>query len=177
MKRVLSFILSLMLVFAMTAEAVAPQSTTSYTSVISTEPQEEYTVGPSTPTPRVLKQMRENRPRKAPIRQLKAAERKFKRVIKRTTPNPKVQAPSSSPMPVNAPEMPVGPQMPSQPSKTERFLGAVAKIMTKTRGPNIFVWLPAISTDPNTGPTYGVLPVLVLANPETRHIQHLLAPS
>jgi outer membrane protein assembly factor BamA len=49
--------------------------------------------------------------------------------------------------------------------------------MTKTWGPNIFVWLPAVSTDPNAGPTGGVLPVLVLADPESHHIQHLLAPS
>src|SRR5882672_4705141 len=99
MKRALSFILSLMLVFVMTAQAVAPQGTTAYTTVLSTEPQEPYTVGPSTPTPRALRQMRLNRPRNAPIRQLKAAERKFKRVIKKTTPNPKVQAPSAYPMP------------------------------------------------------------------------------
>ena len=58
------------------AGAVAPQGTTGYTTVISTEPQEEYTVGPSTPTPAQLKQMRQQRPRKPPIRQLKAMERK-----------------------------------------------------------------------------------------------------
>src|SRR2546421_562512 len=29
----------------------------------------------------------------------------------------------------------------------------------------------------NTGPTYGLLPVLVLADEENRHIRHLLAPS
>jgi hypothetical protein len=177
MKRVLSFFLSLMLVFVMTAEAVAPQGTTSYSTVISTEPQEEYTVGPSTPTPRVLRQMRQNRPRNAPIRQLKAVQRKIRRVIKKTAPNPNVQAPSAYPMPANAPVMPIGPQMPPRPTAGERFLGAVAKVMTKTWGPNIFVWLPAISTDPNAGPTGGVLPVMVLADSESRHIRHLLAPS
>jgi len=49
--------------------------------------------------------------------------------------------------------------------------------MTKSWNGNIFVWLPAISTDPNGGPTYGVLPVLVLSDPETHHIRQLLAPS
>jgi len=49
--------------------------------------------------------------------------------------------------------------------------------MTKSWNGNIFVWLPAISTDPNAGPTFGILPVLVLADPDTHHIRHLFAPS
>jgi outer membrane protein assembly factor BamA len=49
--------------------------------------------------------------------------------------------------------------------------------MTKSWRGNIFVWLPAISTDPNTGPTYGLMPVVVLADPLTHHIRNLLAPS
>jgi len=49
--------------------------------------------------------------------------------------------------------------------------------MTATWDNNIFVWLPAISTDPNSGPTYGILPVLVLSEKVHHHIQHLVAPS
>lgn len=49
--------------------------------------------------------------------------------------------------------------------------------MTRSWRGNVFVWLPAISTDPNTGPTYGLMPVLVLADPATHHIRHLVAPS
>jgi hypothetical protein len=175
-RRVLYFISSMLVIFG-SAQAVAPKDTTTYTTVISTEPQEEYTIKPSTPTPAQLRQMKRQRPRKAPIRQLKKMQRKIERVIKKTTPNPKVQEPSFSPMPVNAPEMPKAPQMAPQPSAVERFFGAVSKIMTKAWGPNLFVWLPAISTDPNAGPTGGVLPVMVLADPESHHIQHLLAPS
>ena len=63
------------------------------------------------------------------------------------------------------------------PTGTERFLKAAAKIMTTTWDNNIFVWLPAISTDPNTGPTIGILPVLVLSDKITHHIRHLMAPS
>ncbi len=73
--------------------------------------------------------------------------------------------------------MPAGPTMPAQPSRVERFLGAAAKIMTKSWGDNIFVWLPALSTDPNSGPTAGVLPVMVLSDKTTHHIRHLFAPS
>ncbi len=142
-----------------------------------TVPQNDFTISPSTPTKAQLRQMRRHRPRRAPIRQLKAMERNIERVIKKTAPNPKVQAPSLYPMPVNAPAMPKAPQMAPQPSALERFFGAVSKVMTKTWGPNLFVWLPAISTDPNSGPTEGVLPVMVLADPENRTIRHLLAPS
>ena len=177
MKKARVFLISFALVLWETAYAVAPQDTTGYTAVVSTEPEEAYTVGPSTPTPQQLKQMRQQRPRKAPMREIRAMERKIKRVIKKTKPNPKVQAPSAYPLPVNAPTMPTRPPMPPQPSRTERFLGAVAKIITKTWGANIFVWLPAVSTDPNAGPTGGVLPVLVLADSKTRHIRQLVAPS
>ena len=177
MKRSMASLLCCLLVLNGSAAGVAPQEGSSYNAAISSEPSEEYAVYPSTPTRSQLRQMRRNRPRKAPIRQLKAMERKIERVIKKTSPNPKVAGPGSSPLPANAPEMPKAPLMPPRPSASERFFGAVAKIMTKTWGADIFVWLPAISTDPNAGPTGGVLPVLVLADRESHHIQHLLAPS
>ncbi len=139
---------------------------------------EEEELRPTPPTPAQRKQIKnEHKPRKAPAKQIKDIERKFKRAIKNTSPNPKVQGTDLSPMPPSAPEMPKAPQMPPQPSKTERFLGAAAKVLTKSWGSNIFVWLPAISTDPNTGPTMGIMPVLVLADQQNRTIRHLLAPS
>ncbi len=139
--------------------------------------EDDYDLSTSTPAQAPRKQLSEHRPRKGPAKQLQNIERTIKRTIKKTSPNPKVQKSSPSPMPPNAPDMPKAPQMPPTPTGTERFLGAVAKVMTKSWGPNIFVWLPAISTDPNTGPTMGVLPVLVLADTESHHIRHLLAPS
>jgi len=62
-------------------------------------------------------------------------------------------------------------------SAVDRFFAAAAKVMTKTWGSNIFVWLPAISTDPNAGPTFGILPVWVMADPASHHIRNLVAPS
>jgi hypothetical protein len=80
-------------------------------------------------------------------------------------------------MPASAPPLPVLPPSPPQATGAERFFAGAATVMTKSWNGNIFVWLPAVSTDPNGGPTYGVLPVLVLADPETHHIRQLLAPS
>jgi len=114
-------------------------------------------------------------PQKHPIR---AARRKIEGVIKKTSPNPRVQSPGTSPMPTNAPVMPPKPEVPPAPlTGTQRFLLGASKVMTHSWGDNIFVWLPAVSTDPNTGPTYGILPVLVLADKITHHIRHLIAPS
>jgi len=136
-----------------------------------------YVVVPSTPTPYQLRQMRKQRPRKPPIRQLKKMQQKIEREIKKTSPNPRVQSPESSPMPASAPSLPMLPPSPPQATPAERFFAGAAKVMTKSWNGNIFVWLPAISTDPNSGPTYGVMPVLVLSDPETHHIRQLLAPS
>ena len=144
---------------------------------VSTPTADDYVITPSTPTKAVLRQMRQNRPRKAPIRQMRAMERRINRAIKRTSPNPRVQSPGTSPLPVQSPEMPAAIVASTQPTRADRFLNAAAKIMTKSWNGNIFVWLPAISTDPNSGPTVGVLPVLVLADPLTHHIRHLFAPS
>lgn len=95
------------------------------------------------------------------------------------TSNPDFQGPQSQPMPPQAPKAPqLNPEAPVvAPSGTEAFLKAAAKIMTTTWDNNIFVWLPAISTDPNTGPTIGILPVLVLSDKVSHHIRHLIAPS
>jgi len=75
--------------------------------------------------------------------------------------------------------MPAAPTPPPQPpkSKADRFFAAAAKVMTKSWGQNLFVWLPAISTDPNAGPTFGLMPVLVVADTASHHIRQLLAPS
>jgi len=137
----------------------------------------DYVVAPSTPTPYQLRQMRRQRPRRLPIRQLRKIRQQIQRRIKKTSPNPRVQSPESSPMPASPPPLPTLPPLSPQATGAERFFAGAAKVMTKSWNGNIFVWLPAISTDPNAGPTYGVLPVLVLADPATHHIRHLLAPS
>jgi len=104
--------------------------------------------------------------------------KEFGNVIRQTKPNPRVQKPSASPLPPQAPDMPTPPlPQPEPPSKADRFLNGVAKVMTKSWRNNIFVWLPAISTDPNTGPTLGILPVLVLSDQHSKRIRHLVAPS
>jgi len=102
------------------------------------------------------------------------AERVIRKVSK---PNPKVRAPQTEAMPLTAPAMPQPPQKMEQPkSGSEKFFSKVADVMTTTWKDNIFVWLPALSTDPNAGATYGILPVLVLADAQ-KHIRHLMAPS
>lgn len=104
---------------------------------------------------------------------------RFESGIRQTSPNPKVQQPRAATMPSQSPNMPEGPTPNTEPlpSGADRFFNAAAKIMTKSWKGNIFVWLPAISTDPNAGTTIGILPVLVLADENTHHIRHLLAPS
>jgi hypothetical protein len=114
------------------------------------------------------------------FKRIKRIPRNIQQRIKKTSPNPKVQPPTPGNMPVEAPPMPQAPMpqpMPPQPTRTEKFFNSAAKIMTTKWGDNIFVWLPAIATDPNTGPTFGLMPVLVLADPSTHHIRHLVAPS
>ena len=110
--------------------------------------------------------------------------KKAKRMIdKYGTPNPNVHGPSPNAMPtppLTVPKItPPATPAPSGPPPTasERFLRGAAKIMTTSWNDNIFVWLPAISTDPNAGPTYGILPVFVHSDPVTHHIRQLLAPS
>jgi hypothetical protein len=105
--------------------------------------------------------------------------RRIRQGIKKIQPNPKVQPPEASVLPPQAPLLPPVPVPPPTPpvSGAERFFAAVTKLMTKSWGNNVFVWLPAFSTDPNAGPTTGILPVLVLADPQTQHIRHLVAPS
>jgi len=143
-----------------------------------------YVVAPSTPTRYQLRQMRRQKPQNSHLRRLKEMPRKIQRrierQIKKTSPNPNVRSPGTTAMPAQAPVMPPHLQAPPPPpmdSAAQRFFRAAAKIMTKSWGDNIFVWLPAVSTDPNTGPTGGVLPVLVLSDDASHHIRQLLAPS
>ncbi|OGR90602.1 MAG: hypothetical protein A2992_00100 [Elusimicrobia bacterium RIFCSPLOWO2_01_FULL_59_12] len=132
---------------------------------------ETYVVDRSTPAAKPDFKRRRALPPQ--LQKLKAAGEKM------LTPNPRFQGPKSRPMPPNAPMTPRLTPLPppAEQNKTERFFGAVADLMTTAWNRNIFVWLPAFSTDPNTGPTYGLLPVLVLAEPEHGHIRHLFAPS
>jgi hypothetical protein len=108
-----------------------------------------------------------------PLKELKRGAEKV------LTPNTRFQDPRPQVMPPRSPKTPKleSEPMETAPTGTERFLRGAAKIMTYSWRDNIFVWLPAISTDPNNGPTYGLMPVLVLSHPETHHIRHLLAPS
>ncbi len=110
---------------------------------------------------------------------LRQVPHEIQKQIKKTKPNPKVGRTTPAAMPVPAPDMPKGPQPDTEPlpAGANKFFDVVAKIMTTSWGSNIFVWLPAVSTDPNTGPTMGLLPVLVLADPQNQHIRHLFAPS
>jgi hypothetical protein len=130
--------------------------------------QDRYAVLSSTPT--VTKKHR-------PLRQLRRLKQMGQKVL---TSNPGFEAPSVYPLPLKAPRFPPvtpPPMPPSTAPPVERFLKAAAHVMTTTWNENIFVWLPALSTDPNSGPTYGILPVLVLADKTTQQIRHLMAPS
>jgi hypothetical protein len=110
---------------------------------------------------------------------MRHVRKQIESAIQKTSPNPRVQGSSRTGMPANSPPLPnlVAPPAAPPPSRADRFFAGAAKVMTKSWGPNIFVWLPAISTDPNSGPTYGILPVIVLADPQSHHIRHLIAPS
>ena len=110
---------------------------------------------------------------------MRAVKRRIEGIIQKTSPNPHVQGFVTHGMPATSPAIPtlVPPSPSPPPSRLDRFFAGAAKVMTRSWGPNIFVWLPAISTDPNAGPTVGVLPVVVLADPNTHHIRQLIAPS
>lgn len=57
----------------------------------------------------------------------------------------------------------------------DRFLKGAARVFTRMDGPVGLVLLPAVSANPNSGVTYGVLPVAILTNP--RHeVEHIIAP-
>ena len=113
-------------------------------------------------------------------KRIRDASRKLKKQLKeKGHPNPRVQSPQPSAMPTSLSPTTQMPEMkaPLPPPGPERFLSVVAHVMTTTWNHNIFVWLPAVSTDPNTGPTYGMMPVLVLSDQLTHRIRHLFAPS
>ena len=162
--------------------SLAKERAAAETSALTEQPTDQgYVVIPSSPTPYQLRQMRRQRPRKPFERRLREMPRKIQRKIKKTAPNPLVRSPQGSPMPANSPAIPaltaISTTTATPATGAERFFAGAAKVMTKSWNGNIFVWLPAISTDPNAGPTYGVLPVLVLVDPKTHNIRHLLAPS
>lgn len=62
------------------------------------------------------------------------------------------------------------------PSKTSRFFKGVANVMTTNFGQAILVYFPAFSTDPNTGPTYGLMPVVLLKD-KKKIVRNIFAPS
>jgi hypothetical protein len=136
-----------------------------------------YSVESSTAS--VKPHRRRHRPLKEIVpRKIRQIPNRIRATIKKTSPNPKVLTPEPSPMPLQSPTMPAAPA-PSQPPRTgtERFFNAVTKVMTKSWNDRLFVWLPAVSTDPNTGPTGGIMPVMLLSDKITHHIRHLFAPS
>ena len=127
---------------------------------------ENYVVSPSTTTAKSAAARRRTR-----LHKLRVLGEKM------LTPHARIQEPTPRPMPPNAPLARQLAPPSAQPSASERFFRGVAKVMTIAWDSNIFVWLPAISTDPNSGPTYGILPVLVLSDKVNHHIRHLFAPS
>jgi len=62
-----------------------------------------------------------------------------------------------------------------QNSGVDRFLRRAADILTDMDGPVGRVYFPAIATNPNSGPTFGILPVWLLTN-DRHQIEHIFAP-
>lgn len=58
----------------------------------------------------------------------------------------------------------------------ERLLLGAASVMTEFRGGRGTVYFPAFKTDPNAGPTYGVMPVWLWLD-DAGAIRHIVAPS
>jgi hypothetical protein len=81
------------------------------------------------------------------------------------------------PPPLPTPIVTKSPPPNDQTSRLDRFLIYIAGVMTTPWHDNMFVWLPALAADPNSGATYGVLPVLLIPEKETHHIRHLIAPT
>jgi hypothetical protein len=69
-------------------------------------------------------------------------------------------------------EMPPGVQTSTTP-ETPPYL----RWMLEPRKDGIFVRLPIVDTDPNRGTTFGVLPILVIEDPNTNRITQIHAPS
>ncbi|MBI3291527.1 MAG: hypothetical protein HYZ73_01780, partial [Elusimicrobia bacterium] len=65
---------------------------------------------------------------------------------------------------------------PPPPPRFERFMRAASKVMTHIEGHAGRIYFPAIASDPNAGPTYGILPIWLRTN-ERGQILHLFAPS
>jgi hypothetical protein len=58
----------------------------------------------------------------------------------------------------------------------ERLLQGAARILVRTEGDRSVVYFPAITTDPNVGPTYGPLPVVLWLG-DDKAVRHLIATS
>lgn len=56
----------------------------------------------------------------------------------------------------------------------DRFLRGAAELLTDVDGRGGRVYLPAITTNPNSGPTYGILPVWLFNN-DRKEIEHIVA--
>ncbi|HVC09516.1 MAG TPA: BamA/TamA family outer membrane protein [Elusimicrobiota bacterium] len=78
-------------------------------------------------------------------------------------------------MPVPSPKS----QLPEKPSKEESPwpTGTMLDFMIHPLKHGMALFLPSIATDPNSGVTYGVMPIWVLQSPETQQIQYINAPS
>jgi hypothetical protein len=114
-------------------------------------------------------------------RPLKKIEEKIKNETKQLRqeiethahPNPAVQDPQ--PPFTQPPKLPL-PETGAAPSGSERFIRGLANIMTKPWHNDLFIWLPAITTDPNSGVTLGFMPVLLLPEENSHRIRQLIAP-
>lgn len=60
-------------------------------------------------------------------------------------------------------------------ARADRFLRAAADLLTDMDGPVGRVHFPVVTTNPNAGTTYGVLPVWLLTDP-SHQIRHIIAP-
>src|SRR5438046_341006 len=78
-------------------------------------------------------------------------------------PNPRVQEPTSTLGPVKPLQKPTAPPA----TGGERFARLLADVLTREWHHNMLILLPATTTDPNSGPTLGVMPVLMVIEPVT----------
>jgi hypothetical protein len=57
----------------------------------------------------------------------------------------------------------------------DRFIDGAAHLFTHMQGPVGMVYFPVISANPNSGLTYGILPVAILTNPK-HEVEQIIAP-
>ncbi len=81
----------------------------------------------------------------------------------------------AEPTPMPSPQS----QLPEKPNKEESPwpTGTALDLMIHPIKQGMALFLPSIATDPNSGVTYGVMPIWVLQSPKTQQIEYIHAPS